>query len=45
MNREQRRECGRKHWRLWTTKTSDDGTRITVCPMCGDVPPLREGAR
>lgn len=39
MNRQQRRECARKHWRIWTTKTSGDGTPHTVCPMCAcDVP-------
>jgi hypothetical protein len=32
------RECRRKHWRVWTTKTLDDDTEIVVCPICGGEP-------
>lgn len=44
MNREQRRVC-RKHWRLWKTKTSGDGTQLTYCPMCDCEVPSEEAHR
>lgn len=31
------RHCRRKHWRLWRTKTLPDGSRVVVCPHCGEV--------
>jgi hypothetical protein len=32
------RECRRKHWRVWTTKTLGDGRQLVVCPLCGYEP-------
>lgn len=31
------RECRRKHWRAWQTKTQEDGRQVVVCMKCGAI--------
>lgn len=43
--RQNPRECRRKHWRVWTSKTLGDGRQIVVCPICGFEPGSSEARK